>query len=81
MIDLFQEHCDYEFNARYDYVSEAYAATVLDPHHEGYSDYLMGCEQNGTEPLPFDAYMASLKVARAHPVPASKWDDNEEIPF
>lgn len=25
--DAFQEHCDYEMNARYDYISEAYAGT------------------------------------------------------
>lgn len=30
MIDLFQEHCDYEMNARYDYVSEAFGDMARD---------------------------------------------------
>lgn len=30
MYDTFQEHCDYEMNAAYDYVSEAYGATARD---------------------------------------------------
>lgn len=29
MVDQWQEHCDYEANAMFDYKSEAYAATAL----------------------------------------------------
>jgi hypothetical protein len=76
MFDQLEEHCDYEFNAQYDYIREAYAGTALDPYEEGYSDYLMDSERDGRDPLSFEAWVASLKAA-----PRSKWDDDAEIPF
>jgi len=35
---MFQEDQDYEFNARYDSVSEAFAGTALDQEYESESD-------------------------------------------
>ncbi len=39
-VDLFQEHCDYEANARYDYISEAYGDMIEDNKFEPYYDAL-----------------------------------------
>lgn len=75
-----EDHCDYEANARYDYISEAYAATALDPWEEGYSDYCFDCEDQGDTPLSF----ADWKASQQRPLPAPPpltWNDGEEIPF
>ncbi len=48
--ELFQEHSDYEFNARYDYVSEAYGNTG-DAYADGYED----------EEVPFEAHVNAYK--------------------
>ncbi len=79
--DTFQEHCDYEDNARYDYISEAYAASALDPVYEGYCDDCFGREDAGLPALTFEEYKASLRAYRlqpASPAVAPSWDD---IPF
>lgn len=81
MLTQFQEDADYEFNAQFDYVREAYAATELDGYHEGYCDYLFECDAHGEEPLEFDAWKATLNTPRA--APPATWADygDDEIPF
>lgn len=82
MFDRYQEEMDYEFNAQFDYVREAYAATELDPYHEGYCDYLNDCEQEGDDPLGFDDWKASLREVRTAPTPLVMADyGDDEIPF
>lgn len=80
MYDNFQEHCDYEANAQYDYVSEAYAATALDPYYEGYCDYCFECEAHGDEPEDFATWKAGLWQVRAEPTPLT-WSSDTAIPF
>lgn len=81
MMIQFQEDADYEFNAQFDYVREAYAATALDAYHEGYCDYCFECQEYGEEPLEFDAWKATLNTPRAQP--RDTWNDygGDEIPF
>lgn len=69
-----------EFNAQYDSVREAYAATALDAAYEGYCDYCDDCSQNGTEPKSYDAYRASLRAYVPAPYIAPAYGD-DEIPF
>lgn len=79
-----QEDAEYELNARYDYVREAYAATALDPYEEGYSDYLFHCEADGVAPLEFAAWKAGLRQPRAAGVAQlGSWstDSFDEVPF
>lgn len=69
-----------EFNAQYDSVREAYAATALDAAYEGYCDYCNDCDQIGKEPLGFDAYQASVRNYVSSPsIVTYAMDD--EIPF
>ena len=82
MIDTFQEHCDYEANARFDYISEAYAATALDPWQEGYCDYAFDAEEAGEEVLGFDdwkarerARQAARRAAPPQPITEADLDD------
>jgi hypothetical protein len=83
MIDPFQEHCDYEANAQFDYISEAYASTALDPFHEGYCDYCSDSEEQGEEPLGFEDWKAREKDrAKAfRSAPIADYTGFEEIPF
>lgn len=81
MFDRYQEDADYEFNAQFDYVREAYAATELDAYHEGYCDYLNDCREYGEEPLEFDAWKASLNTPRAAPPATWGTYGEDEIPF
>jgi hypothetical protein len=70
-----------EYNAGFDYIREAYAATQLDPDYEGYCDYCNDCDQTGEEPISFEAYRASLRTfVPAAPFRASYATD-DEIPF
>jgi len=70
-----------EFNAGFDSVREAYAATALDADYEGYCDYCNDCEQVGRTPLSFEAYRAeSRKFVPAAPFRATYATD-DEIPF
>ncbi|ARB06102.1 hypothetical protein FDH38_gp048 [Dinoroseobacter phage vB_DshS-R5C] len=81
MFDQFQEAMDHEFNAQFDDVRERFAATELDAYHEGYCDYCNACDEDGEEPLEFDAWKASLNTPRAAP---SGWGAvalDDEIPF
>lgn len=82
MFDTFQEHCDYEANARFDYVSEAFAATALDPWHEGYCDYAFDAEEAGEEVLEFSVWKArQLDRAAGRRTAAPSYEDFDEIPF
>lgn len=72
---LMQEELDAEFNAQFDYIHEAYAATALDGYHEGYCDYCNECDEVGEEALGFDEWKASLKATAATPA------IDDEIPF
>lgn len=74
------EHCEYEANAQFDYIREAYASTALDPEYEGYCSYCDDCEQEGVEPLGFDAWRKELRAYR--PAPSLRtYADTDEIPF
>lgn len=76
-----EEHCEYEANAQYDYIREAYAATALDPYQEGYqegySDYVADCVDEGVEPLTF----ANWSNVQTPPARSAARDDLDEIPF
>ncbi|UXO93734.1 hypothetical protein Pan1_19 [Pseudanabaena phage Pan1] len=80
MQTFFQEDADYEFNAQFDYVREAYGATELDNSREAYYDYLTECDAYGEEPLEFDAWKAATSMPRAAPS-MKTWADDVEIPF
>lgn len=69
-----------EFNAQFDSVREAYAATALDADYEGYCDYCCDCDQNGEEPKSYDDYRASLRRYVSTPYVAPVYGD-DEIPF
>jgi hypothetical protein len=75
----FIEHCEYEANAQFDYIREAYAASALDPEYEGYCSYCDGCEQEGVEPLGFEAWRKELRAPRPAVMPT--YADTDEIPF
>lgn len=72
-----EEHCEYEANAQYDYICEAYAATALDPYQEGYSDYVADCVDECVEPLTF----ANWRSAQTPPARPAVRDDWDQIPF
>lgn len=79
-MNRYEEEMSYEFNAQFDYVSEAYAATALDPAYEGWCDYCNDCSQTGEEPLGFDVWKRSVTRPVAAPFRATYADD-DEIPF
>jgi hypothetical protein len=81
MFSQFEEDMEYEFNARFDYISEAYAATVLDGWSEGYCDYCDDCDENGDEPLDFGEWKRREmdRTAATRACPVGYGDD--EIPF
>ncbi len=72
-----EEHCEYEANAQYDYIREAYAATALDPYLEGYSDYVVDCVDGGVEPFAFSDW----RSAQTPPARSAARDDLDETPF
>jgi len=82
MFSAFEIEMQSEFNAQYDSVREAYAATQLDPMHEGYCDYLMSCEDAGVKPTPFAQWVVAQNDRRsaASPVMQPTYGD-DEIPF
>jgi hypothetical protein len=77
--EAYMEEMDYEFNARYDYAHEAYAATALDPYHEGYCDYCDACADEGVEPKDFRDWRADQ--CRAVPAPPPVAYGAGDIPF
>lgn len=77
---VFQE-LQSEFNAQYDSVREAYAATALDATYEGYCDYCNACNQDGTEPQSYDAYRASLRKPHVTAPFRPTYAPDEEIPL
>ena len=72
-----EEHCEYEANARYDYIHEAYAATALDAWEEAYSDYVFNCAEEDVEPKGFSDWKAEVGKAR-FVAEQAVWDD---MPF
>jgi hypothetical protein len=79
-MNRYEEDMAYEFNAQFDSVSEAYAATALDPIYEGYCSYCDSCEQDGTEPVSYEAFRAHM----LKPVAAAPFQPDygcDEIPF
>jgi hypothetical protein len=83
MFDLAQEAFEYEANARYDYVREAYAATALDPYEEGYSNYVFDAEDAGEEVLEFADWKAREKARMdaLRSTPFSWVDATDDCPF
>jgi hypothetical protein len=72
MFDRFQEEMDYEFNARYDYITEAYAGMQEDPAvlaSEAEADY-----------LDWEAEQAELTAAFGPIVLPRVWA-GEDLPF
>lgn len=59
----FQDHLDYEFNARYDYISEAYGneGDICDAEGEDHLYYLMDCEEKGIAPLPYAEWLEEYR--------------------
>jgi hypothetical protein len=76
MFDYRNEDAEYEFNARYDYVREAYGDTAEFNKGEAYYDYLDECAYEGVEPLGRAAWEADC-AARALP----SYDDEADFPF
>lgn len=78
-----EEDQDYELNARYDYVREAFGDMILDNEREAYYDYCDECREEKTEPMSF----ADWKNAETKSMIARQsWnkddlDNYEEIPF
>lgn len=81
--DPIREELEYEWNARYDYVQEAYGASELDPVYEGWCDHCMDCEQTGEDPGTYEEFEASLKTPSRYV--GTEWikdaDPDEDIPF
>lgn len=72
-VDTFQEAMDYEANAPYDYVHEAYAEMIEENNSEAFSD---ACEYEGYTGS-YDAWIAARAVRTVAQVNAS-FDD---MPF
>lgn len=77
----FEEHCAYEANAYHDYVSEAYAATLLDPYEEGYCSYVFDCQDAGEPVLDFCEWKAGIKASYSSRIPLSWTDGASDCPF
>ena len=80
-IDTFQEHCDYEANARYDYISEAYAASALDPIYEGYCNDCDGRRDEGLLERTLEEFKASLRADRVWAASPANASSGNDIPF
>lgn len=81
----YQDDADYEFNARSDYVREAYAGTQLDAYYEMFCDYTTEALARGEEPMSFAKWRAGFQDAnvRASIPPRAPFcgDDDLEIAF
>lgn len=69
MYDPAREELEYEFNAQFDYIREAYGDLAPDPEVEAFGDYLDACEREGENPLGFDEWRAAHAARRARPAP------------
>jgi len=74
--DQAAENADYELNAQYDSVREAYASSELDPYQEGHCNHCFEAMDAGEEPLSFEEWKKSLTERTA-------WEpaDDEDLPF
>lgn len=84
MFDYRNEDAEYEFNARYDYVREAYGDTAEFNKGEAYYDYLDECAYDGVEPLGRAAWEADCAIrakARAAARALPSYDDEADFPF
>jgi hypothetical protein len=80
MFDYRNEDAEYEFNARYDYVREAYGDTAEFNKGEAYYGYLDECAYEGVEPLGRAAWEADC-AARAKVRALPSYDDEADFPF
>jgi hypothetical protein len=84
MFDYRNEDAEYEFNARYDYVREAYGDAADFNAGEAYYDYLDECEYEGVEPLgraAWEADCAARDAARAATRALPSYDAEADFPF
>ena len=84
MFDHRNEDAEYEFNARYDYVREAYGNMADFNNGEAYNDYLDECGYEGVEPLgraAWEADWAARDAARAAARAIPSYDVEADFPF
>jgi len=84
MFDYRNEDAEYEFNARYDYVREAYGDMADFNAGEAYNDYLDECGYEGVEPLgraAWEADCAARDAARAAARALPSYDVEADLPF
>jgi hypothetical protein len=81
MFDYRYEDAEYEFNARYDYMREAYGDTAEFNRTEAYYDYLDECAYEGVEALDRAAWEADCAARAAERCAAPSYDDYDAIPF
>lgn len=85
-VDTWQEHCDYEANAMFDYRSEMRDDFMVDdPAGEAYDYYCEDCNEEGIEPIPFMAWKKAFQDRQrkqAWKVPSKALALNEDdMPF
>lgn len=82
MFNPFEIEMQSEFNAQFDSVREAYAGSALDPIYEGYCSYCDSCEQDGTEPMSYEAFAARERQPNHVRYAGVVWTvADDEIPF
>jgi len=82
MYNHFEIEMQSEFNAQFDSVREAYAASELDPIYEGWCSYCSYCEQEGVEPMSYEAFAARERQPNHIRYAGVVWSVNDdEIPF
>jgi hypothetical protein len=84
MFDHRNEDAEYEFNARYDYVREAYGDAADFNNGEAYCDYLDECAFEGVEALDraaWEADCAARAASRATARALPSYDAEADLPF
>ena len=80
-MDQFSEDQQYELNARYDYIKEAFGDIETNALSEDYCSYCMECDQDGQSPLEFAHFvkMRNSKVSDYFTIPI--YNSSDDIPF
>ena len=82
--EQYQEAFDYEFNAYYDYVREAYGSTALDNEQEAFYNDVADLQREGLPVPTFNEWQAENAKRRADRYAAAAQanrDLDDEIPW